>query len=614
MYRISAIFTAIVTTVSLLCSPAFEAQAQQRKGPRTTQTASKDKKKTSSSSKRKSTSASRNSSGKARTADEVKQARTRNAGEIRETRRKMELNTRETEKRLNQLALLEGEIDQCNDRIGALTARVDSLNRRITVTNDSISTLDNRLEAITDRYVKAIRRTQGHGQQMSDLAFIFSSESFSQAWRRMRSLRQFSKWRQRKSQEITQLRTALDERRKELTSLKENVNKSIGAIGTERATLVKKQASTNTLVDRLRREGGELRQIMSRREKEAASLDAELDRIIAEEARKAEEARRKAEAEKAAAERKAREEAERKAAEAEKAAAEAAAKEEERRIAAAEAKAEAEARKKAAAKAEADKKAAMEKARDDAEREKLARKAEEKAAKEAAEQVKREREAARKAEEKKIKEERAAARKKADEEKKAARERAKNGKPVKHTGRNNGRGDTGTQVEVPADKAPTLAAPAAAGSSGIAPAVAVPQGIDFEACKGRLPFPVSGHYTIVKRFGRQKHPTLPHVETTNSGIDMATTAGAQVKSVFDGEVSAVFRPDGYNNVVVIRHGKYMTVYANLGTISVSTGQKVKAGQSIGTVYTDPNNDNRSVLHFEIRNQRQKENPELWLKK
>ena len=58
----------------------------------------------------------------------------------------------------------------------------------------------------------------------------------------------------------------------------------------------------------------------------------------------------------------------------------------------------------------------------------------------------------------------------------------------------------------------------------------------------------------------------------------------------------------------------MTVYANLGTISVSTGQKVKAGQSIGTVYTDPNNDNRSVLHFEIRNQRQKENPELWLKK
>ena len=95
---------------------------------------------------------------------------------------------------------------------------------------------------------------------------------------------------------------------------------------------------------------------------------------------------------------------------------------------------------------------------------------------------------------------------------------------------------------------------------------------------------------------------------------MATAAGASVRTVFDVEVSAVFRPDGYNNVVVIRHGRYMTVYANLGSLSVSTGQKVKAGQSIGTVYTDPNDNNRSVLHFEIRNQRQKEDPELWLRR
>ena len=87
-----------------------------------------------------------------------------------------------------------------------------------------------------------------------------------------------------------------------------------------------------------------------------------------------------------------------------------------------------------------------------------------------------------------------------------------------------------------------------------------------------------------------------------------------MRTVFDGEVSAVFRPDGYNNVVVIRHGRYMTVYANLGSLSVSTGPKVKAGQSIGTGYTDPNDNNRSVLHFEIRNQRQKEDPELWLRR
>ena len=241
--------------------------------------------------------------------------------------------------------------------------------------------------------------------------------------------------------------------------------------------------------------------------------------------------------------------------------------------------------------------------------------AEEKAAKEDEEQIKKEREAARKAEQKKIKEEREAEKKRLEAEKKAAREKAKNGKPVKHKGRNNGRGDTGVPdaSPAPAGNAPVLAAPTG-GTSGVAPKVSLPTGNDFEKYRGRLPFPVTGHYTIVKRFGRQKHPTLPHVETTNSGIDMATAAGAPVRCVFDGEVSAVFRPDGYNNVVVIRHGRYMTVYANLGTISVSTGQKIKAGENIGTVYSDPSDANRSILHFEIRNQRQKENPEVWLKR
>ena len=78
-------------------------------------------------------------------------------------------------------------------------------------------------------------------------------------------------------------------------------------------------------------------------------------------------------------------------------------------------------------------------------------------------------------------------------------------------------------------------------------------------------------------------------------------------------ILSVFRPDGYNTVVVIRHGRYMTVYANLGAISVSNGQKVKAGQAIGTVFTDTADANRSVLHFEIRNQRVKENPTAWLR-
>ena len=227
--------------------------------------------------------------------------------------------------------------------------------------------------------------------------------------------------------------------------------------------------------------------------------------------------------------------------------------------------------------------------------------------------VKADKEREKKAQAEQKKADREAARKAKEQEKAAAREQAKKGKPVKHKGKNNLRGAT-SEPEHSEAVAPVLKAPAVAGESGVAGNVAAPSAGDFGACKGKLPFPVTGKYTIVKRFGRQKHPTLPHVETTNSGIDLATGAGADVRCVFDGEVSAVFRPDGYNTVVVIRHGSYMTVYANLGTLSVSSGDKVKAGQTIGTVYADPNDDNRSVLHFEIRNQRQKENPELWLRK
>lgn len=533
-----------------MAEPIF-AQKQQQKTTRTTA-----KKRSTGSNKQQTSKQKKQNQAKPRTAAEVKQAKQRNAGEIRETKRKIQLNTRETEQRLNQLNLLEGEISDCNTNIGRLSHRVDSINRAIKEADDSINALDSRIKAITDKYVKSIRKSQGRKQETGALAFIFSSESFSQAYRRMRALRQFSKWRKRRSVEISDMRNELGKRREALADTRKKAASAISTLNAEKTTLVNKQQETNRLVDRLRKEGGELNQIMSRRQREAEALDAELDRIIAEEAARQERLRREREE----AERRARIEAERKAREAEEARLAAEKEAEQKRLAEAEAKAAREAEEKAQAAREAEKKA---------------------------------REA----------------------EKQAAREKARKGKPVKHTGKNNGRGE----VETPGTPAlstttPTLKAPVAAGVSGVAPAMEVPAGSNFGNCKGRLPFPVEGRYTIVKRFGRQKHPTLPHVETTNSGIDMQTSPGAPVRCVFDGEVSAVFRPDGYNNVVVVRHGEYMTVYANLGSITVSTGQKIKAGQSIGTVYTDANDGNRSILHFEIRHRRAKENPELWLKR
>lgn len=605
--------SALAAPTEQTASKGSKKNTSSKKKKKTTSAPSANKKKSTSAGKSKGKqNAGKGKQTKPRTAAEVKKAREQNTAALRETRRKLNLNTKETEQRLNQLNLLEGEIANCNVNIGTLSHNIDSINRAIGSATDSIQALDKRLKAITDRYVRAVRKTQSTRQQKGALAFIFSSDSFSQAYRRMRSLKQFSKWRKRRSSEITTLRSDIDKRKTALSGLRESASATLGQLNGQKALLVKKQGETSTLVDRLKSEGAELNAIMERRQREASALDAELDRIIAEEAARQERIRR----EKEAAERKAAAEARR------KAEAEAAAKAEAEREAAEKAEAErlaaVEAEKARAAAREAQKAKEAEKAAQaraaEAER-KAAAEADKEQRKLAEKKAKQERAAAKKAEQERVKAEREAAKRQAEADKQAAQAKARAGKPVKHKGKNNlGGTSLPGSLSTTEAAAARLAAPVATGASGIAAtAVEADLGSDFEKARGRLPYPVSGRYTIVKGFGRQKHPTLPHVETNNSGIDMQTEPGATVRSVFDGEVSAVFRPDGYNTVVVIRHGRYMTVYANLGAISVSNGQKVKAGQAIGTVFTDTADANRSVLHFEIRNQRVKENPTAWLR-
>lgn len=135
----------------------------------------------------------------------------------------------------------------------------------------------------------------------------------------------------------------------------------------------------------------------------------------------------------------------------------------------------------------------------------------------------------------------------------------------------------------------------------------------FEANKGRLLFPVTGNYKIIRRFGRQPHPTLPHVEIDNTGIDIEVANGSSARAVFAGEVSYVLRQDGYNSIVMVRHGKYITIYAGLASVNVKQGDSVKAGQTLGRIYSDPDDDNRTKLHFEVRNERTKLNPMQWVK-
>lgn len=132
----------------------------------------------------------------------------------------------------------------------------------------------------------------------------------------------------------------------------------------------------------------------------------------------------------------------------------------------------------------------------------------------------------------------------------------------------------------------------------------------FSSNKGRLLFPVAGNYTITGTFGRS---TRHGMAIDNSGIDISVAPGTKARAVFDGTVTSVFMMPTYHNVVIIRHGGYLTVYAGLTGITIAKGQQVRSGQNIGTIWTNPDADNRTELHFEVRHERTKLNPLQWVR-
>jgi septal ring factor EnvC (AmiA/AmiB activator) len=133
----------------------------------------------------------------------------------------------------------------------------------------------------------------------------------------------------------------------------------------------------------------------------------------------------------------------------------------------------------------------------------------------------------------------------------------------------------------------------------------------FAALRGRMPFPVPSGF-ISDHFGVHKHPTLKGVMINNNGIDIQTSPGSPVHSVYDGVVQSVVNIPGINMVVAIQHGDYFTVYSKLANVSVSVGTRVKTGQRIGSVASDE--DGTAEINFQVWKNTVRQNPESWLRR
>lgn len=132
---------------------------------------------------------------------------------------------------------------------------------------------------------------------------------------------------------------------------------------------------------------------------------------------------------------------------------------------------------------------------------------------------------------------------------------------------------------------------------------------EFSKNKGNLPWPADG--PVVDRFGQKYHPVYKNLKLPpNNGVDIALAKGTNVRAVFDGVVKQIVVMPGYNKCILVQHGNYFTFYCKLGTASVKAGDKVKAGDLLGTV--DMIND-QVLLHFQVWQGNKPQNPEHWLR-
>lgn len=130
---------------------------------------------------------------------------------------------------------------------------------------------------------------------------------------------------------------------------------------------------------------------------------------------------------------------------------------------------------------------------------------------------------------------------------------------------------------------------------------------NFESNRGRLPMPIGGSYQVVNSFGQYDVEGLKNVRLDNKGVNLKGQPGAAVRCVFNGEVVQVFSYSGITGIIV-RHGNYYSVYGNVGSVSVSRGQTVSTGQTIGTVGSE------GILQFQLRKGKAPLNPMQWLRR
>ena len=371
---------------------------------------------------------------------------------------------KDVKSQLDNLALINGQIDERKKYILAIEKDVQTINGEINTLQRQLKSLQKDLEDKKKKYESSVQYMYRNKSIQEKLMFIFSAENLSQTYRRLRYVREYANYQRLQAIEIERKQKQVEAKKAELVSTRAVKEKLLQESEAEKKKLEKQEKDKQTILNGLKRKQRGIQNEINKKRRSANKLNAQIDRLIEQEIEKA--------------------------------------------------------------------------------------------------------------------------RKRAEEEAKK-----------------NARKEGGKQAQKPVEKT-------------------VKQGTvdrfqmntedrqlsgSFEKNKGILPMPITGPYVIVGRYGQ--YAVTKHVRLDNKGIDIRGKEGAKARAIFDGEVSAIFKYNGLNNVLV-RHGNYISVYCNLSTVTVTKGSKVKTRQEIGTVQKDASGN--PVLHFQLRKETTKLNPEVWL--
>jgi septal ring factor EnvC (AmiA/AmiB activator) len=361
--------------------------------------------------------------------------------EIKYTNKLLEATRKTRESSLNALTILENKVAKREELIAAMNREIYFLDIQVSQYGDSVRILKDDLEELKEEYASMIYFAYKNRNLYNRIMFIFASEDFNQAYQRLKYFQYYNAFREKQAELIVNTRDEIERKSAEISAIKKEKEELLASIEEERDQLLSERQQKNNTLSELSRKERDLKKTLKEKERAAEKLQSTIERIIAEELRKAEEADRKA----------------------------------------------------------------------------------------------------------------------------------------------------GKFSLTPAEMALSD---------------------DFQANRGRLPWPVE-RGILSSTFGEHAHPVLKRVKTKNNGINILTDKGSEARAVFGGTVTRVLSVPNNNNVVIIRHGEYLTVYSNLDEVFVSQGEKVETKQPVGTIFTNPD-ESKTELHFEVWKSKNLMNPADWL--